>query len=238
MSDVHQGYSSPETQQPVHITHCSKQATPIAFQKQVLETVWSWSGFLLPPLYNVPSNFPLACCYFSNVSKGSSLDGKNKHESGLLGQILSNLNRRTFTFGIENGLESKISLRWCKNLPVRSSLVLQWVLTVSRSSQPTPACGSRSPSRLWELWHMEQAKEAAFLQTRGSPPTADDTHQSSSMMVAQFHTPYARNYTLCLPKPFWKLLGKQDFSFTFFLNCLTRLCLNSHIPVSISNPYK
>lgn len=177
-------------------------------------------------------------CYFSNVSKGSSLDGENKHESGLLGQILSNLNRRTFTFATENGLESKISLRWCKNLPVRSSLVLQWVLTVSRSSQPTPACGSRSPSRLWELWHMEQAKEAAFLQTRGSPPTADDTHQSSSMMVAQFHTPYARNYTLCLPKPFWKLLGKQDFSFTFFFNCLTRLCLNSHIPVSISNPYK
>lgn len=62
-------------------------------------------------LYNVPSNFPLACCYFSNTSKGSSLDGKNKHESGLLDQVLSNLNRMTFTFGIENGLESKISLR-------------------------------------------------------------------------------------------------------------------------------
>lgn len=157
------------------------------------------------------------------MSEGSSLDN-----SGLLNQVLSTLNRIKFIFRLEKGLESKISHRWCKNLPVRSSFVFWWVLTAAEGCQPTPAHCSLSPNRLCVPWHMGQVREEAFLQARDpasstadryvvrqllQPPAADVMHQSSSTRATVSYFIGQELLYVWLPILVWK----RDFSFTYFL---------------------
>lgn len=98
---------------------CCQGTFPTVFQTQILETIWPWSTVPLPPQSEVPTNFPLTCGYFSNMSEGNSLDSINKYESGLPDWVLRILNRIKIILRIANDPESKMSYRWCKNLPVR-----------------------------------------------------------------------------------------------------------------------